>query len=81
MPELNQDIRQRHVEKFFAEMRGVKASDYSGPEYAGKIVRAAVTSGILSIEGEVDDMQPSEVIRLAGEVNVYLAEKLSVPKN
>ena len=80
MPELNQDIRQRNVEKFFSEMRGVKSSDYSGPEYAGKIVRAAVTSGILSIEGEVDDMQPSDVIRLAGEINDYLAEKLSVPK-
>jgi len=81
MPELNQDIRQRHVEKFFAEMRGVKSSDFSGPEYAGKIVRVAVTSGILSIEGEVDDMRPSDVIRLAGEVNDHLAEKLSVPKN
>jgi len=81
MPELNQDIRQKHVEKFFSEMRGVKSSDFSGPEYAGKIVRAAVTSGILSIEGEVDDMQPSDVIRLAGEVNDCLAEKLSVPKN
>ena len=81
MPELNQDIRQKHVEKFFSEMRGVKSSDFSGPEYAGKIVRAAVTSGILSIEGEVDDMQPSDVIRLAGEVNDCLAEKLSVPTN
>jgi len=79
--ELNNDLRQRHVEKFFSELRGVKASDLSAPEYAGKVVRAAVSSGILSIQGEVDDMTPSEVLGLAIEINSLIAEKLTIPKN
>lgn len=79
--EIIRDLRQRHIDAYFPQLREVPTEKLSAPEYAGVIVRAAATVGI--IEGlrpeDVDDLKPGMVIKLAGQINEAVAEALTVP--
>ena len=79
--ELNRDLRQRHIDAYFPLLRGIPTEDLSAPEYAGHVVRSAVTVGIitgLTVE-DVDDLVPGAVVKMAKQVNEAVAEALTIP--
>ena len=79
--EVNKDLRQRHIDAYFPLLRGIPTAELSAPEYAGQVVRAAATVGIISgmTAEDVDDLVPGMVVKLAKQVNEAVAEALTVP--
>ncbi len=77
---INEDLRQKHVEAFFAALRELGADNKSGPEFAGSTVRAALQSGVVS-GAEVDsvaEMKPGSVAALSQKINDALSEALAI---
>jgi hypothetical protein len=75
------ELKQRHVEAFFKAMRlaGINSGDMSAPEYAGAVVRAAASAGMLDAPDiDVGEMLPREVVKLAREVNNAITEALTL---
>lgn len=79
--EIKKDLRQRDIDAYFPELRGMSTEEYSSPERAGQIVRAALKAGILTGAAvkDVDDLVPGFVIKWATKVNDAVAEALTVP--
>jgi len=78
--EILKDLRQRHIDAYFPLVREI-ADKLSAPEFAGQIVRAAATVGIISglTATEVDDLKPGAVVKLAKQVNEAVSEALTIP--
>jgi len=74
------DVRQRHVEAFFAALRELGAQDKSGPEYMGGLVRAALSTGIAlgAKADDVDEMLPADVNALGSKINDLLRKVMIV---
>ena len=74
------DLRQRHVEAFFAALRESGAQDKSGPEYMGGVVRAALSAGIATgaTADDVAEMKPQDVTTLGRKVNDLLREAMII---
>lgn len=76
-----EELRQRDVEAFMRAFRDLP-DDKSDPEYAGRVVRAAVTAQwieqpVLTVE-IVDDLPPAQVTWLARQINTVYAEAMRV---
>lgn len=80
--EIMDDVRQRHIEAYFAALRDISGSnslDLSVPERMGNFVRAGKQAGIITSGVEdVDEMVPSQVNWLAQQLDGYLAKFLTI---
>jgi len=72
------ELKQRDVETFFAKLRE-DGAEVSGPEYAGRLARAAASVGWLNGVGDIGDMKPAVVVWLSSKLNEYIAEALTIP--
>jgi hypothetical protein len=75
-------LRQRHVDRFFGEMRKLLPSWRSVPmqEAAGAYVRSGVAAGmVVDLSAPVDEMTPQDVLSLAVGIDEILAEALTIP--
>jgi hypothetical protein len=83
MPNINTDLRYRHVVAWQTDFdpAGRGTEEYA-LQYAGECVKSACRAGIIVglNADEVDDMPPSEINELAGQVVVTIAESLKPKK-
>lgn len=75
-------LKQKHVEKFFSLMRerGIDASKFSVPEYAGSVVRVCIDAEIIPAF-DVDDAEPKEIQSLFRRLQKHIELALETPKN
>lgn len=76
MIRINRDFRQKHLEAWWLAMKQTEGSD--GPVYAGKVVRAAIESGIATSDEDPGDMTAKDVIQAAKEINQMITEAVTI---
>lgn len=75
-------LRQRHVDRFFGEMRKILPTWRALPmqEAAGAYVRSGAAAGlVVDLVGPVDEMAPQDVLALAVQIDDLLSEALTIP--
>lgn len=65
------ELKQKHIDLFCAKLPRdipVNIVFYDLPRYAGAIVRAAVSAGWMEMDGDIGDLKPGKVMKVAKEV-------------